>query len=284
MVFPKSQYPLDWITQWWNITLGRKFDSSVDRWLLGPIGEIGETAESFIARVAQEEGLGIKWDQAGSGLLDSFRLFDLKINPKIDAFYTRTSDFDFEVRGEWKPLFGAFGYLVSRLFSQRIQQLDLPQSSPEQNLEIQSQIVSLVNPNNEIVYRIWYRSIQATNQVIFYGIYTDCLLPSGELCFKIIFPLPQGSATVILRPRSDSVGNLDLLSIGQRDGDPGFYFLVKDQRGALWKHYLPCVRQTIRVFEDSGGTLRAVHSINLWRLRVYDLHYRIMQKSVTQQI
>jgi hypothetical protein len=280
VVFPKSQNPLDWITQWWNITLGKKVDSSVDNWLLGPIGDIGETAESFITKVAKEEGLSIQRNQTGSGLLDSFRSFDLEINPKIDAFYTRTSNFDFEVRGEWMPIFSVLGYLVSWLFSHRIQQLDLPRSSKEEEFGIRSQIIRLVNHDGETVYRIWYRCIQSTNKVIFYGIYTHCLLPSGELCFKIVFPLPQGSATVILRPRGDSAGNLDLLSSGKRYGDPGFYFLVKDRCGCLWKHYLPSVRQTIRVFEDEKGELRAAHSIRLWKLRVYDLHYRIIEKLV----
>jgi|TARA_B110000495_G_C22946852_1_gene554347 hypothetical protein len=45
MALPESQNVLDWVTQLWNIALGRKVDADEDHWLLGPIGGIGGIAD-----------------------------------------------------------------------------------------------------------------------------------------------------------------------------------------------------------------------------------------------
>ena len=94
---------------------------------------------------------------------------------------------------------------------------------------------------------------------------------------KAIFPLPRGSATVVFHVGSDSKGNLELLSSGKIDGDPGFYFLVEDRR-TLWKHFLPSMKERIFVSEDEGCNLKAEHTMSLWSLKVYSMSYRIKKK------
>ena len=54
------------------------------------------------------------------------------------------------------------------------------------------------------------------------------LLETNSLLFLI-------SLKSFLRP-IDAKGNLELLSQGKGYGDPGFYFLVKDSKGHLWKN------------------------------------------------
>lgn len=279
MALPKPQNPFDWITQLWNIALGRRVDASTDNWLVGPIGGIGGIADKFISRIAEGENLEIRRNIPGSGLIDSFDDLNQAINPRIEAFYKRTIDFDLDVWTQWKPIFGSFGYIIHRLFSKRIQQLNLPQKSLDTSLGIQSEIIGLIDPQGQTVYRIWFRRLKKTGEVVYSGIYTHCRIPSGEKCLKVIFPLPQGNATVIMRMSCDSNGNLNLDSKGKHYGDPGFYFLVEDRKGIMWKHYLPGFHEQIFVYEDDEGVLRADHSMNLWKYRAYDLHYKIKERA-----
>jgi hypothetical protein len=279
MALPKAQKPQDWLTQLWNIVFGSKVDFDKDRWLLGPMGEIGGIADRFIDRLAEEEQLTINRNLPDSGLCDGFEAFkDVQgLNQKIDDFYQRTCNFDLEVWTQWKPIFGSFGYLIYKLFSQRIEQLNLPQRSLDTAYGLNSEIISLKNAQGNTVYRVWYRKLKKTGEVIYSGIYNHCDLPTGDRCLKIIFPLPQGSATVILSARTDGKGNLELSSKGKRFGDPGFYFLVEDRKGTLWRHYLPSFHERIFVYEDESGAIRADHSMSLWRCKAYDLHYKMFK-------
>jgi len=279
MALPKAQNPLDWTTQLWNIALGKKVIHEEDEWLLGPIGDIGGIADRFVSRVAEQQNLHEKRNVEGSGLVDQFDALNGPLNPKIEDFYKRTMTYDLDAWTQWKPFFGSLGYLVNKLFSKRIQQLNLPQQSLDTALGIKSEIISLLNDEGETVYRVWFRRLKRTGEVIYSGIYTKCRIPSGERCLKVIFPLPQGSATVVMRLHVDSEGNLELESKGEKYGDPGFYFLVEDRMGQMWKHYLPSFHERIFVYEDEEGILRADHSMSLWRCRCYDLHYKMTQRS-----
>ena len=165
---------------------------------LGLSEALEEQRIKFIARVAEEENLTIKRNEPASGLIDGFEGLAKPVNPDIEAFYKRTIDFDLDAWTQWKPVFGSLGYIVYKLFSQRIQQLNLPQNSLDTALGIKSEIISLVDDNEKTVYRVWYRRLKKTDEVVYSGIYTHCRIPSGEHCLKVIFPLPQGSATVIM--------------------------------------------------------------------------------------
>lgn len=276
--FPTRQNPLDWATQYWNIALGRKVTLKADEWLLGPIGGVNEDVHQFVKRIADENGLIIERNIPGSGLLDCMDQWAGSMKPRIREFYKHTLDFDLSVHTSWRPGFGGLGYLVARLFSRRIQQLHLPEQSHD-TIAIESDFIRLIDANGSIRYTIWHRSIRDTSEVVFFGIYSTCRIPSGEVCIKVIFPLPCGSATVILRPQIDPEGNLALISSGKRDGDPGFYFLVKDVEGGLWKHYLSSLRERIIVSESDVGTLTAEHTLRLWSLPVYTMKYSIVERT-----
>ena len=130
-----------------------------------------------------------------------------------------------------------------------------------------------------MVWRVWFRRLKADGTVVYSGVYSTCLLPSGEKALKIIFPLPQGSATVVLRPTVDTKGNLLLESRGERFGDPGFVFLVRDRKGQDWRHYLRSFHELIHVFVDEEGVLRADHSMSLSNRLAYQLHYKMVRKA-----
>lgn len=278
MAFPTKQDPRDWITQYWNILLGKKVDARKDAWLMGPIGAIGEDADRFIERIAEERGLRIERNLPGTGLVESLEDWGIPVSPGIADFYRRTTQYRLSVTTSWTPLFGHLGYLVAQLFSRRIQQLNLPQDGNDETVAFDTEITKLIGGGGKLEHTIWNRSVKGTGEVVFFGIYTSCRIPSGECCVKASFPLPQGSATIIFRPENDAQGNLALVSSGKKDGDPGFYFLVEDGQGCLWKHYLPGLRERILISENSDGSLTATHTLRLWSLRVFSMIYGITRE------
>jgi hypothetical protein len=281
MALPKAQAPQDWLTQCWNIVLGERVAEG-DDWLKGPIGEIGGIADRFIDRLARDENLTVHRNEPGAGLLDSFQSFPTlagKINPNIERFYQNTLDYNLDVWTQWKPVFGSFNYLVYRIFGRRIQQLNLPRASLDTAYGLKSEILTLKDAEGVPQYRVWFRRLKRSGEVVYSGVYTHCTIPSGERCVKVVFPLPQGNATVIMHASTDDAGNLELISNGKRSGDPGFYFLVEDRKGTLWKHYLSSFTERIFVYQDDDGDLRADHNMTLWGLRAYDLHYKMTAAS-----
>jgi len=279
MTFPKTQNPFDWITQSWNILLGRITDVATDAWLLGPIGCVKEHSDDFIMRLASDKQLSIAVNAPGAGLMENMDEWPVAVGEKIEDFYLRTSVYHFEVRTAWKPVFGSLGYLIARMFSRRIQQLNLPGNTTNEPMEISSDIIQLLDDGGKVHYTIWRRSVRDTGEVVYFGIYTTCQIPSGEICVKVIFPLPCGNATVIFR--AESYGNHKLLldSSGKTYGDPGFYFLVEDCKGVLWKHFLPSFRERILVSENDQGELTAEHTLKLWSFHVYRMVYSMTEGS-----
>lgn len=286
MALPKAQNPQDWLTQLWNIALGKRVNENKDHWLLGPIGDIGGIADRFIERLAKEEGLSGHYNLPSSGLLEGFQQFDSiagRVNPRIEYFYRTTIDYELDVWTQWRPMWGSLDYLVYKLFSQRNQQLNLPRTSLDAASGLKSDIITLLDDSGDVAYRVWFRRLQKNDEVVYSGIYSHCTIPSRETCVKVIFPLPQGSATVIMRAAVDDRGNLELVSSGKDYGDSGFCFIVQDRVGHLWKHYLPSFRERIFVYEDNSNILRADHSMSLWKWRTYDLRYKIRPKKDSSQ-
>jgi hypothetical protein len=94
-------------------------------------------------------------------------------------------------------------------------------------------------------------------------------------CVKVGFPLPNGSANVIMRPESAPDGSFTVRSSGRSFGDPGFYFFVESVQGQGWARYLKVLKEDIRVYVDPRGHLRADHYLQLWGATFLRLHYRI---------
>ena len=165
---------------------------------------------------------------------------------------------------------------MNRLFSQRINQLNIPTQNIDESENISSEIIELIsNESNEVKYTIWLRKSQATGIVIYSGIYTTCLLPSGITCIKAIFPLPKGNATVILKPFVGGNNELILDSSGKSFGDAGFYFLLNDSNGNFWSRYIKSFTEKLIVYEDNEN-LKAKQTLKLWNLKVAKFEYDII--------
>lgn len=273
----------DWITQQWVIYFGKKIDTTNEKWLLGPFGELNGIGIKFIKQLADKENLTIDNEQNGKGLIQSIHQLNLKekeiesLSINVIDFYQSTADYELKLKIKWSPFFKIFGLLVRFIFSRRIEQLNVPIRSTENSETLTSEIIHLKDTKtNEVKRTIWLRAYQETRQVVYSGVYETCVIPSGRTCIKAIFPLPNGNATVILTPRVGNNGELILESSGKRIGDSGFYFLLRDSKGQLWTKYIKSFRDKLLVRSESENeNITASQTLTLWNLRVLKFEYNI---------
>ncbi|MDF3068261.1 MAG: hypothetical protein K0R38_3862 [Polyangiaceae bacterium] len=82
---------------------------------------------------------------------------------------------------------------------------------------VDSEIALLREPSGRVRYAGWSRRLSESGLVVFTGFYMTELAPRAERrCVKVAFPMPQGNATVMLRPSVDARGDLRLR---RRSGD-----------------------------------------------------------------
>lgn len=277
----------DKLTQNWVKLTGRTFNPNQNKWLVGPIGETDIIKDKFIQTLIQQEGLDIEIDPKDSGLLDSFSDLELtveeseKINKKIVDFYEKTSNYNFEIWSEWKAFFRPFGKALSLIFSKRLQQLNLPLSALDSSQGIESQIIKL-SENGVPKWTIWYRKSKRSGDVIYSGIYTTTKLPNLEKpLLKVVFPLPNGNASVIMSTSVLDDGSLLLSSDGKHFGDNGFYFTLTNNKGKYWAKFIKPMHEWIKVYVDKENILRADHNLNFYGINFLKLHYKMTQKSLS---
>ncbi|MEP5254111.1 MAG: hypothetical protein ABJQ39_03550 [Winogradskyella arenosi] len=275
----------DWITQQWVILFGKRIQPKDKPWLLGPFGESNGIGLKFIKQLAQHEGLIIDKKQIDKGLLNSIDQLHLTesalnhLSKDVIDFYENTSNYKFDLKVKWNSLFKVFGYALKFLFSNRIEQLNIPMNNTKASSVLNSEIIHLLDKNSKAVKRtIWLRTFKASGQVVYSGIYEVCTIPNGQPCIKAIFPLPNGSATVILEPKVGKNGELILNSSGQTIGDPGFYFLLKDAKGDLWTKFIKSFKDKL-VVSSENENVKAVQTLTLWNLKVLEFQYAIKKKN-----
>lgn len=273
---------VDWSTQRWVQLTGRRVSLVADSWLDGPIGKAAGIGTGFFEEYAVEHKLRVIRGQP-SGLLSDFRSlggpeFDPNaVAPTVAAFYQRTSEYELDAWSQWCGPFRPFGWALAVLFSRRLQQLNVPLSGLDTSRGMTSEVVPLVDgATDEIVFTAWVRQLLGTGDVIYAGAYSTCQLPdSAGRCVRVVFPLPNGNAIVVMRPLAHPDGSLSLVSAGDGFGGPGFYFTVHGQGGVVWARYLKALRESIRVYPESGGEIRADHVLTLFGATFLRLHYRL---------
>jgi len=200
------------------------------------------------------------------------------LSESVIQFYENTDDHHLQFSVQWNPFFKFFGILLNKLFSNRINQLNIPTKNIDDSETLKSEIINLADPvTNEIKYTFWFRSIQSTGQVIYSGVYGISILPSGKTCVKAVFPLPNGNATVLMIPSVGENGELILDSSGEKFGDAGFYFLLKDSKGEYWSQFISTFRDRL-VIGSENDIISAEQTLTLWRLKVLTFKYKIQQK------
>ena len=272
----------DWFTQQWVILWGKKFDPSKNLWLFGLFGELNEKGEDFIVRLAEKEQLVIKKNQRNKGILNSIDELQLpkneldRLSKKIIDFYEHTSSYKLKFEAKWNPFFLFFGVLINRLFSKRLNQLNIPIKNKD-TAELTNEIIHLINPETgETKHTIWLRKWKSNGQIVYSGVYSTCKLPSGQNCIKVVFPLPKGNATVIMKPSVGANGELILNSSGKSFGDAGFYFLLNDSNNNFWSQFVSSFTDKLTIIESNGG-LQATQTLKFWRIKVVKFYYQMEQ-------
>ncbi|MEO6526169.1 MAG: hypothetical protein ABIP93_06060 [Gemmatimonadaceae bacterium] len=278
-------YLTDYVTQLWVRATGRRVDVERDHWLAGPVGSARGIGRDFFVELARAEGLELRRGSSGEerGLIADFDAlaapdFDPdRVHPAVIDFYARTSAYELDAWAEWCGVFRPFGRMLGLLFSRRLQQLNVPLSGLDTSRGVTSDVIQLVEPTSQRVqHTAWMRELVGTSNVLYAGAYSVASVPGrGGGCVKVVFPLPNGNAIVLMRPEVHADGSLTIVSAGHGFGDPGFYFTVHDQHGRVWARYLRAMQERIRVFAAESGSVRADHVLTLWGATFLRLHYRL---------
>jgi len=264
---PRSSL-LDLTTQLWVRLTGRRVALTDVPWLDGPTGDVDVIGESFFHRLAERDGLIVDDSGHPQGLLPSMSAlsgpsFDaLQLHPQVQRFYLQTSTYGFDVEPVWSGGLRPFAWLVSALFSRRLRQLNVPLSKADVARGATSEVFA-VRDGDKHLFTAWVRSLASTNNTLYVGAYSTTEVPgfSGR-CIKVVFPLPNGNAVVLMRPELQANGSLRLVSSGTQFGDPGFYFVVKRPGRQAVAKYVRALEETIHVFvDDDDDFVRAEHRL-----------------------
>jgi hypothetical protein len=280
----KRGFVSDWATQRWVQLTGRRIKLADADWLSGPVGSPRGIGSGFFDELAAKSALEIRRAGEPRGLISDFSLlaaddFDPSlVRPRVRAFYEKTSLYEMDIWSEWSGAFKPFGRLLALLFSRRLQQLNVPLSPLDTSLGITSEVAQLIRPSTgEAIYTAWVRKVVGPDNILYAAAYSICVIPGrAGLSVKVVFPLPNGNAIVLMRPQAHHDGSLSVISRGDRFGDPGFYFTVRADAGYVWARYLPSLQETITVYE-SRESVRADHRLTLWGAQFLRLHYRLRQ-------
>ena len=143
---------------------------------------------------------------------------------------------------------------------------------------LDSEIVLLKDRDGAVRYAGWYRRLVEMGRTIYTGFYMTTRVPHCETpCVKVVFPMPDGNATVILRPSVEGDGGLRLSSRGARFGDAGFYRVhrIDGARLRVWR--VSTLHEQFLVYQDDQNVLRCDHTVGFLGMPILHLHYRIEQ-------
>lgn len=261
---------------------GRRLILKEHVWLDGPIGNTRQIGKDFFTDYARQNNLQVQ--QSGvrglvedlTSLSGSSADFSLVAIP-VRQFYERTSEYALDAWSEWHGLFRPFGRALAILFSRRLQQLNIPLSPLDSAKGMTSNVIQMRDPlTGKLIQTAWVRELNATCNVLYAGSYSICTTPGhSSPCIKVAFPLPNGNAIVMMKPKVHDDGSFSVTSAGNAFGDPGFYFVVHGEDGVVWARYLRSMKETIHVYPAESGTARADHILWLWGKEFLRLHYRM---------
>jgi hypothetical protein len=253
-------------------------------WLVGPLG--GDViGDAPYGEVAAAEGLTIERAAEDGGLVPDFAALDgggfdpSRVHPLVRRFYEHTTAFTMDVWSQtYFPASVALWLLVTTI-SRQVDQLNFPLSPLDTAHGMQSEIISLKRPDGSVRYTGWFRTLAQAKRVLYTGFYMTERAPLAPgPCVKVVFPMPRGNATVVLRPSVDPDGALVLDSSGGRFGDGGFDRVQARGSDRLRVWHVRTLRERFRVFVDEAGVLRCDHAIRFLGLPVLRLHYKIADR------
>ena len=237
-------------------------------------GYVRDLADELAARYtadAPDAGIVASLDALAGSLFDPGQ-----VDPLVREFYEHTTRFTLDVVPEWR-LWVRPGYLLYRTAVARpLGQASIPMNQRETQRGIRSRIDTVSGVDGVVSVRGWIRSFADDDEPIMVGIYTTYV--HGDTGYVSVgFPVPEGSFTATLLPRSRPDRGLTLTSRAD-DGQTGHYLTyidaAADELTALAVHGFA---EQLDVFVDDGA-LRAEHAFWLFGYPFLTLHYRIARK------
>lgn len=275
----------DWATQQWVRTTGRRLTLAEHPWLDGPFGNTRLIGADFFVNDAKQRGYTTTYTHP-VGLIPTFSQLDRHgtlagTAESVRHFYEQTSNYDLDAWSEWHGLFTPFGRALALLFGRRLQQLNVPLSPLDSSRGMTSDVTAFRDPiSQQVVHTAWVRKLRATGNVLYAGAYSVCTVPQHPApCVKVVFPLPNGNAMVIMKVIPHADGSLLLRSAGECFGSPGFYFVVHGEAGTAWARYVKAMKEDIHVYPAEAGTVRADHRLWFCGIEFLRLHYRMRTKT-----
>lgn len=276
--------------RFWVKLFGKTVLTQDAHWLVGPIGQHDKIGKTPYEALAEQENLTIENDEEG-GLVRDFNLLNgpsfnaEKCDPNVRHFYENTAKYELDVWSETRFPGRLFLWLLVSTVSRYMNQLNFPVFGLDLSKGMSSQILSLKNKLGETVHTGWFRQVKETKRVIYTGFYSDVQPPNhSSHCVKVVFPLPKGNATVILKPSLDENNQFRLVSSGKTFGDPGFYRVVALDDKRYKVIYFKSLKEEFTVFTDEEGVLRCNHNVHFMGILMLKLHYRIYLKKQAQQV
>jgi hypothetical protein len=287
----KRGYLSDWVTQRWVCLTGRRVSLSSESWLAGPIAPTTGIGPDFFASLAKAEGLRLHRPDSASGIIADFATLrgdtfePAKVHPGVAQFYEQTNAYDLDAWAEWCGIFRPFGWLLAVLFSRRLQQLNIPLSGLDTSKGLTNEVLQFIDPvKNSLQRTAWFRRLRGSGNVLYAGFYSVCKIPGQpNPSVKVVFPLPNGNAIVIMRTDFRPDGSFMVTSAGDGFGEPGFYFTVHGDSGVVWARYVRALRESIHVFPAENGLLRADHVLTYFGATFLRIHYRMRFETNSQQ-
>ena len=276
-------YLSDWVTQRWVHLTGRRVSIVSEPWLAGSIAPTTGIGSDYFASFAAAEGFRLRQSDSAAGIISNFATLrgpsfePASVHQDVAHFYEQTSAYELDAWAEWHGFFRPFGRLLAVLFSRRLQQLNVPLSGLNTSRGLTNEVLQFIDPATGLVrHTAWFRRLHGGGHVLYAGFYSVCTLPDHpDPCVKVVFPLPNGNAIVIMRTECRPDGSFVITSAGNRIGEPGFYFTVHDDSGAVWARYVRALRESIHVFPGENGVVRADHVLTYFGATFLRIHYRM---------
>jgi hypothetical protein len=238
----------------------------------GYIRDLAATLGGTYTPAAEDVGIVASLDELTSPDFDP-----AGVDPLVREFYEHTTRFRLDIEPEWR-MWVRPGYLLYRtLIARPLGQANVPMNQRETQRGVRSRIDTITLPGaDDVAIRGWIRSFADTDEPIYVGIYTT--YRSGDRGYVSVgFPVPQGSFTATLLPRSRPGGGLVLTSRSELD-HPGHYLTYVDPESReLTALALHGFAEQLDVYTEAGE-LRAEHAFWVFGRPFLVLHYRIRRK------
>ncbi len=201
-----------------------------------------------------------------------------QVDPQVREFYEHTTRFTLDIVPAWRTWVRPGYLLYQTLIARPLGQANVPMNQRAALRGIRGRIDTITVPGSNVIsVRGWIRSYADTDEPIYVGIYTT-YRHGGRGYVSVGFPVPQGSFTATLLPRSGPDGSLVLTSRSSRDHAGHYLAYIDPSTRDLTALAIHGFAEELRVYVQ-GGQLRADHAFWVFGLPFLVLHYSMHRKT-----